>query len=91
MNLTNAHEKFLRPDSKGRISLGKLAEGVSSYKVKFNKSTHQVILEPYTELPLQEKWLYENKEALKRIRRGLRESSRRKLKDSGSFAKYIDE
>jgi len=91
MNLSHIHEKVLRPDSKGRISLGRIAEGVSSYKATYDDITHKVTLEPYTEVPLQEKWLYENKEALRRVQKGIQESLEGKTKHLGSFAKYIEE
>jgi hypothetical protein len=91
MHTTNTYETFLRPDSKGRITLGKMAEGVSGYKTIYDKTTHRVILEPYIEIPLQEKWLYENKEAIKRVRKGLQESSEGNLQDLGNFSKFIEE
>ena len=31
------NEKILRPDSKGRIALGRLARGVSSFRVTVDK------------------------------------------------------
>lgn len=91
MGVQNKDEnaRFLRPDSKGRITLGSLAHGASSFKVTCEKATKRIILEPYTEIPLQEKWLFENKEALGRVQRGLRDSAQKKLKDRGSFSKYM--
>ncbi|MBS0271978.1 MAG: hypothetical protein JSR85_04960 [Proteobacteria bacterium] len=91
MRASQTTEKLLRPDSKGRISLGKMAEGVSGFRAIYNKGSHQIILEPYAEIPLQEKWLFENEEALKRVKKGLLESSKGQLNDRGSFAKYIKE
>ncbi len=38
------------------------------------------IFSPYGEIPLQEKWLFENEEALKRVKKGLLESSKGQLK-----------
>ena len=52
--------KILRPDAKGRIHLGSLTKGVSGYKVTVNEKTHTITLAPYAEIPLVEKWLYEN-------------------------------
>lgn len=42
---------MLKPDSKGRITLGKLAAGVSSFHVTVDKSTENIMLEPYCEIP----------------------------------------
>lgn len=59
-------ETILRPDTKGRINLGDIAKNVSSYKV-IVEETGKVILEPYTEIPLSEKWIFEDKELLAKI------------------------
>lgn len=57
---------ILRPDSKGRLNLGAIANNVSSYKV-IVASDGKVTLEPYTEIPLSEKWIFEDKELLEKI------------------------
>ena len=57
---------ILRPDSKGRISLGEIANNVSSYRVIVEENG-KVILEPYTEIPLSEKWIFEDKELLEKV------------------------
>ncbi len=59
-------DMILRPDAKGRISLGEIANNVSSYRVTIEDSG-KVILEPYAEIPLSEKWIFEDKELLKKI------------------------
>jgi len=62
--------KTLRPDSKGRIAFGKLLNGVSSVRV-YVQDNGRIILEPYTEIPMNEAWLYENSEALSKVKNGL--------------------
>ena len=57
---------ILRPDSKGRLNLGEIANNVSSYRVTIEKDG-KVILEPYTEIPLSEKWIFEDKELLEKV------------------------
>ena len=57
---------ILRPDAKGRISLGEIANNVSSYRVTVEDSG-KVILEPYAEIPLSEKWIFEDKDLLEKI------------------------
>jgi hypothetical protein len=57
---------ILRPDSKGRISLGEIANNVSSYRVIVEENG-RVTLEPYTEIPLSEKWIFEDKELLEKV------------------------
>jgi len=56
----------LRPDSKGRIALGEIANKVSSYRVTVEKDG-RVILEPYAEIPLSEKWIFDDRELLEKV------------------------
>jgi hypothetical protein len=58
-------ELVVRPDTKGRICIGKMAHGISSFKASFDEESHRIILEPYIEIPYREKWLLSNKEAMK--------------------------
>ena len=83
--------KVIRPDSKGRITLGRsLTKGVSGYTVTETKD-HKIILEPRVEIPAREKWLFENKTALKKVERGLKDASEGKLSTKGGFAKFSDD
>ena len=77
----------MRPDSKGRIALGKLAEGVSSYLIRSGKDG-RIILEPLSEVPARERWLYESPEGLARVRRGLADSREGRIRLVGSFSRY---
>jgi hypothetical protein len=77
----------LRPDSKGRITLGKLADGVSSYRAR-RHADGKIVLEPFVEIPAGERWLYENPKALESVRRGLADSKAGRVLSMGSFAKY---
>lgn len=43
------------------------------------------------EIPAHEKWLFDNKIALKMIKAGLEEAKRGNLHSLGSFAKYLKE
>lgn len=65
----------LHPDSKGRITLGALAKGISSYHVTVNKDS-SILLEPYTEIPMREKWIFENPDVLAKIKRGIEDSAK---------------
>jgi hypothetical protein len=69
----------LRPDSKGRVTLGKLAEGVSSYVAR-RQEDGKIILEPFIEIPAGERWLHENAEAMASVRRGIGEAKAGRLK-----------
>lgn len=80
----------LRPDTKGRISLGKLAYGVSGFAINAD-DPHHIVLTPLVEIPAREKWLFENPDALNRVQEGLKQASKGKLTSLGSFAQYLDE
>ena len=84
-------QKILRPDSKGRICLGSLAKGISGYKAVINENTKEITLKPYAELALTEQWLFENKEVLNQVKRGLQQSANKKTVYKGSFAQYIND
>ncbi len=84
-----AVEKYLRPDSKGRITLGSLAKNVSSYKAYFNEDG-SITLEPQVEIPAKEAWLYQNKEAIEAVKEGLQDASSGNVKKRGSFAVYVE-
>jgi len=77
----------LRPDSKGRITLGKLAEGVSSYRVR-RQADGKIVLEPFIEIPADERWLWEDKEALESVMKGIEDARAGRLTKM-SFKKYL--
>ena len=80
----------VRPDAKGRIALGALAKGISSYRVHKEESG-RLVLEPFVEIPERERWLYKNPEALAMVEQGLRESAEGKTVRMDSFAQYLDD
>ncbi|MFN7098256.1 MAG: hypothetical protein ACK4PR_11980 [Gammaproteobacteria bacterium] len=82
--------RMLRPDSKGRITLGHLADGISGFAVTETKD-HKLILEPYSEIPTHEKWLFSNKLAMKKLNQGLKDAAAGRLVTKGSFANFVDE
>jgi hypothetical protein len=80
--------KILRPDSKGRITLGKLAENVSGFEIAVEK-TGRIILFPQVEIPVEEAWLYKNKDAIAGVMQGIDDVKEGKIKSRGSFAEYL--
>ena len=60
-------EIILRPDSKGKINLGDLAKNVSSYRVT-KKANGELTLTPFAEIPLSDKWLFDDKEKLEKFK-----------------------
>ncbi len=81
--------KMVRPDSKGRITLGHLADGVSGFSIR--KEKDKIILEPYAEIPLREKWLFQNAAALEKVKQGLKDAALGDVTERGNFSQYIDE
>jgi len=80
----------IRPDAKGRITLGKLARGVSSFHATTDKRG-RIILEPYAEIPASEKWLFDNKPALASVKEGLSQAAQGRVKPRGNFAKFAND
>ncbi len=82
--------KNLKPDSKGRISLGALSKGISSFSIR-QEQNGRIILEPFIEIPANEKWLFDNKSALNKVKKGLEDAKNHKLIDKGSFSQFSDD
>ena len=66
------NELILRPDAKGKINIGELAKNVSSYRVT-QEEDGQLTLMPYAEIPLSDKWIFEDKEALETVKQHLKQ------------------
>lgn len=79
----------VRPDSKGRIPLGQLANGVSSFSIITDGD--RIILQPYSEIPTSEKWIFDNKPALISLKKGLSQAKSGDIQSRGSFSQYADE
>ena len=82
--------RTIRPDAKGRVALGSLASGVSSFRVSKDMEG-RIILEPFAEIPANEKWLFENKEALAAVKKGLVEAANSKTSTRGSFVRFAND
>jgi hypothetical protein len=80
----------VRPDAKGRINLGKMAQGISSFRAR-RLEDGNILLEPFAEIPAREKWLFENRPALDAVKAGLKQAAEGKTRSLGSFASYQDE
>lgn len=79
----------VRPDAKGRIFLGQLAKGVSSYTLTQDQG--RLILEPNVEIPAREQWLWDNPVALQKVKQGLMESAAGQAKYRGDFSIYAND
>ncbi|MGD9108542.1 MAG: hypothetical protein PVI75_05165 [Gammaproteobacteria bacterium] len=52
---------------------------------------HRIVLKPYLEIPLCERWLFDNKKAMERLKRGLKHAADGRVTEKGSFVKFIDD
>jgi len=79
------------PDSRKRVVLPKtvVQEGIT-YFVYCN-SIGQIVLDPQASIPASELWVFENKDVLASIDRGIRESLDGKTINRGSFAKHVND
>jgi len=76
----------LTVDSKKRVSLTKLLPPGNIRSVQAYMEGHRIVLEPMMEVPVEEAWLFENKDALKKVLTGLSQKGSVKR---GSFAAYV--
>ena len=78
----------VKPDTKKRIVLPDtlVQEGII-YHIYYN-SVGQILLDPQVTIPASELWLFENRDALNAVDRGMLESLSGKAVKRGSFAKY---
>ena len=87
--MSETQELTLRPDAKGRVTLGKMADGISSFRATQNIDG-SIVLKPYVEIALKDSWLAKNPEALASVRRGLADAAAGRVHDLGDFSKYAD-
>jgi hypothetical protein len=83
--------KSVTPDSRKRVVLPKtvVKEGVTYYV--YHNSVGQIVLDPQASIPASELWVFENKEILASIDRGMRESLSGRTINRGSFAKHVND
>jgi hypothetical protein len=81
--------KAIMPDSRKRVILPKtvVQQGIS-YFVYYN-SVGQIVLDPQVNIPASELWLFENRDILASIDKGMVESLEGKTMNRGSFGKYV--
>jgi hypothetical protein len=82
--------RTVHPDAKGRITLGDMAKGISSFQINID-ADGRIILEPFVEIPAREKWLFKNPSALKQVKKGLQDAAKGKVSKRGDFRQYLDE
>lgn len=79
-----------KPDAKKRLSIGQAMEDAAAYNI-YRNALGQIVLDPVKAVPVHEAWLFENKDALSSVKRGLKDSAAARTKDLGSFASNASE
>jgi hypothetical protein len=79
----------VKPDAKNRVVLPKVLNGKDITYHIYTNSVGQIVLDPQVTIPASELWLFENKEALSSIDRGMAESKNGQGINRGSFKKYV--
>lgn len=81
----------LAPDSKKRLSLSKaLAKAGVTFNIYVNQ-LGQIVLDPQKAVPAHEARVFENKQALASVKRGLKQAAGGKGAYLGSFAKHAND
>jgi hypothetical protein len=77
-----------KADAKKRLSIGQaMEEPAAAYNINRN-SLGQIVLDPVKAVPAHEAWLFESKEALASVKRGLADSAAGRTKYLGSFKSH---
>jgi hypothetical protein len=90
----NHHENELRLtlDARKRISLAKLLPNYDVSSFRAYTEGGKIILEPMSEIPAHELWLYKNPKAYQSVQRGLDQAEKGKVKKiNKDFSKFVDE
>lgn len=74
----------------GNLALGETAKA-KVYRVLTNDAG-QILLDPIDpeNIPEEQRWLWENPQALDMVTRGIQEATKGEVHDLGSFAQYAD-
>jgi hypothetical protein len=80
----------VRPDERGRITVGQEITGDQQYRVLIN-TIGQILLDPVVTVPARELWLFRNQQAFLSLARGVDQAKAGDLHYLGSFAKYAEE
>jgi len=78
----------VKPDRKRRVVLPNSVVREDVVYHVYHNQVGQIILDPQVSIPASELWLFENKDLLAMVDRGMVESANGLVIDRGSFAKY---
>lgn len=88
--LRQSDNKLVRPDAKGRIYLGRVAHGISRYKMSIDCQSGEIRLKPYVEIPAYEHWVFDDPIVLHNIEKGIHQAQDTQLIKRKSFASHLN-
>jgi hypothetical protein len=65
-------------DDRKRITLGELPKGLKRVRI-YKNDRGEVLLRPVVEIPASEAWLFQNEEAFKSVKKGLKDAAEGKV------------
>ncbi len=65
-------------DDRNRITLGVILKGTKRVRV-YKSDRGDILLQPLLEVPASEAWLFQNRQALESVQRGLKDASEGKI------------
>ena len=65
-------------DERNRLTLGEILKGYKRVRL-YKNERGEVLLQPIVEIPASEVWLFQNREAIKSVQRGLKDASEGKI------------
>ncbi len=65
-------------DDRNRLTLGELLKGSKRVRL-YKNSRGEVLVQPVVEIPASELWLFQDKEALENVKKGLKDAAEGKI------------
>ena len=65
-------------DDRNRLTLAELPKGLKRVRI-YKNDRGEVLLQPVIEIPASEAWLFQNDEAFKSVKKGLKDASQGKI------------
>ncbi|WP_373535795.1 hypothetical protein [Microcoleus sp.] len=81
-------KNLISTDTQGHLSLN-LEPKSTEYRVLVNEAG-QILLDPITNIPDREQWLWQNPQALAAVKCGLAQAAKGEVHNLGDFSEYAD-
>ncbi|MGB3263398.1 MAG: hypothetical protein WBA89_05520 [Microcoleus sp.] len=81
-------KNLISTDNQGHLSLN-LEPKSTEYRVLVNEAG-QILLDPITNIPDREQWLWQNPQALAAVKCGLAQAAKGEVHNLGDFSEYAD-